>query len=299
MSSANAPKRWLVQFAYDGAAFWGWARQPRRRTVEGEILAGLTRTGLASRTALRSVGVASRTDRGVHARGNALVLSSNLAGTALLRVLNGVAPDIFFTKCVEVPVAFPVRQASQRWYRYFEPGEGRDVERWRAAGQLFVGPLDARALGRRLAGDQPVTRGVDRLEVTVRPPWLVVDVRAPSFVWGMVRRIIAALRAVDSGRLSRATLERRLSAGEPLGVALAEPERLVLWEVSYPFPWTTTADRWHRRQVSYLQRERARAALRGEILEGLQATPGAPRRSGPEGGYGMLAEIDPLTPLLP
>lgn len=59
--------RLRLDLGYDGAAFSGWAAQPGRRTVEGELSAALT-------TVLRAgepigLTVAGRTDAGVHALG--------------------------------------------------------------------------------------------------------------------------------------------------------------------------------------------------------------------------------------
>ncbi|MBG0813618.1 tRNA pseudouridine(38-40) synthase TruA [Planomonospora sp. ID82291] len=59
--------RLRLDLAYDGTDFSGWARQPGRRTVQGEIeeaLARVLRLGEAP-----ALTVAGRTDAGVHARG--------------------------------------------------------------------------------------------------------------------------------------------------------------------------------------------------------------------------------------
>ena len=57
--------RFRIDFAYDGTDFSGWARQPGRRTVEGELTGALTR--VLRRDDVRLT-VAGRTDAGVHAR---------------------------------------------------------------------------------------------------------------------------------------------------------------------------------------------------------------------------------------
>ncbi|GAT66427.1 tRNA pseudouridine synthase A [Planomonospora sphaerica] len=59
--------RLRLDLAYDGTEFSGWARQPGRRTVQGEIEEALARVlRLDEPPALT---VAGRTDAGVHARG--------------------------------------------------------------------------------------------------------------------------------------------------------------------------------------------------------------------------------------
>ena len=59
--------RWRLDIAYDGANFSGWAAQPGRRTVQGELETWIPRVlRLGEPTPLT---VAGRTDAGVHARG--------------------------------------------------------------------------------------------------------------------------------------------------------------------------------------------------------------------------------------
>ena len=58
--------RLKLTLAYDGTGFRGWARQPGRRTVEGELSGALARLYDAS----GELAVAGRTDTGVHALAN-------------------------------------------------------------------------------------------------------------------------------------------------------------------------------------------------------------------------------------
>ncbi|MFB9720915.1 tRNA pseudouridine synthase A [Planobispora longispora] len=59
--------RLRLDLAYDGTGFSGWARQPGRRTVQGEIEEALAKA--LRLTEPPSLTVAGRTDAGVHARG--------------------------------------------------------------------------------------------------------------------------------------------------------------------------------------------------------------------------------------
>ena len=258
--------RWLVRFGYDGAGFAGWARQPELRTVEGVLRDGIVRTGVAPTIEAAGLAVASRTDRGVSARGNALTLTSTMPASGLLRALNGIAPEIFFTALAEVPSGFSARAAAGRWYRYFEPSEGHDLARWREAADKFRGEVDVRSFGRDLPAGRPVVRTIE--QVHVRPSgtrWMLIDLRAPSFVWGMVRKIIAALRKVDDNSLSLARLDAALRGEHRLTLPLAEPEGLVLWDVMYPVRWS---HRWggpNRAQSRYWE-ELVQRALRREVV---------------------------------
>src|SRR5439155_7947451 len=60
--------RLRLDLAYDGTDFSGWARQPDRRTVQGVLEDALAKQPPGAAVP-RSVGVAGRTDAGVHASG--------------------------------------------------------------------------------------------------------------------------------------------------------------------------------------------------------------------------------------
>jgi tRNA pseudouridine38-40 synthase len=58
--------RFRLSFSYDGTDFYGWAKQPELRTVQGELLAALTVIFGESDNDFE-IRVAGRTDAGVHA----------------------------------------------------------------------------------------------------------------------------------------------------------------------------------------------------------------------------------------
>jgi tRNA pseudouridine38-40 synthase len=272
--------RWLVRFGYDGSGFAGWARQPGLRTVEGVLREGIPRTGVAATAEAAGLMVASRTDRGVSARGNALTITSGLPAEAVLRALNGIASEIFFTAISEVPAEFSPRATTGRWYRYFEPAQGHHLDRWKEGAALFRGEIDVRSFGRDMPIDHVALRTVDSLQVhRSRGGWFVVDIRAPSFVWGMVRKIIAALRKVEDGSLSLARLEEVLHGKRRLTLPLAEPDGLVLWDVRYPLRWSRTWEGPNRAQTRYLSELVRRARLRESIGRALVRLP-LPRDNG-------------------
>jgi tRNA pseudouridine38-40 synthase len=244
--------RWLIRFGYDGRRFDGWARQPGRTTIEGEILAGLRRR--AGRSVVPSVEVASRTDRGVSARANALAVRANVSAGPLLRILNSLRPDLYFTAAAPIPDDFRVRHARRRYYRYFEPGSTEAIAVWAEGARLFEGTVDVRSFGRAVPASRPSFRPVEGVTVAPCPGGLQIDVVAPSFAWGMVRKIVSALREHARGRLSTDRLAGAIAGRERLSLPLAEPDGLVLWEVDYPIHWTKEWDGPNRSQRAYLRR---------------------------------------------
>jgi tRNA pseudouridine38-40 synthase len=275
----NVTTRWRVRFGYDGTGFRGWARQPGLRTVEGEALRGLWSAGILPRSSTH-LEVASRTDRGVSARANALALTTSLPARSLLRLLNGFAPDIYFTAMAPMTEGASIRAALDRTYRYFEDAGRREMATYREAAALFRGRLDVRSFGREVPATAPVWRTVDHVVVQEDGGAWVVEVTAPSFVWGMVRKVVGACREVADGRLPLSRLRRALEGTERLTLPMAEPEALVLWDVRYPDPWTETWNGPNRHQATTLAAARtaarAREAVRSSLSEPELST-GRPR----------------------
>ena len=99
----------------------------------------------------------------------------------------------------------------------------------------------------------------------------MVEVRAPSFVWGMVRKIVASFREVEAGRVSVDRLEAALHGRARLTLPMAEPERLVLWEVEYPSPWHYRWTGPNRHQSEWERAARDDLWSRQELLDELAA----------------------------
>jgi tRNA pseudouridine38-40 synthase len=262
--------RWLVRFAYDGVPFAGWARQPGARTIEGTLLDGLVRVGVVGRPRPTHLEVASRTDRGVSARGNAFTVESRLSGTAMLRALNSIAPEVRFTAATLVGPEFRVRTPLEREYRYFLPRESAGLEHWRPLLHHFTDrPIDVRSFARGVPADEPCWRILSEVALVPGTDGPFLKVRAPGFLWGMVRKIVAALELVGSGEVGEAELVRALAGRLRLAVPLAPPEPLVLWEVRYDRPWELVRTPFTRAQRRWLADERARTETRQILLPAL------------------------------
>src|SRR5688500_10685074 len=102
-----------LDLEYDGGSFFGWARQPRQRTVQGEVEQALA-TLLPEPVDLV---VAGRTDRGVHAWGQ---VASYAGPPAELAGLNALTPpDIAISSITRAPDGFDARRdARSRTYCY-------------------------------------------------------------------------------------------------------------------------------------------------------------------------------------
>lgn len=203
------------------------------------------------------------------ARANAVVIPSTLEGGALLRLLNGLAPDIFFTRAHAVTDDFRPREAESRTYLYLASRHDHDPTVWRRLAGRFTRPVDARTFGRAVPLDRPTWRTITDARVRVEGEWIVLELTAPAFVWGMVRKIVAAIASVEGGTLSEPDLDAGIRGERRLTLPLADPHGLILWEVRYPFSWEVAIDPSRVHQGRRWAAARRAAELRVQVLDRL------------------------------
>jgi len=245
-----------MKIAYDGGAFHGQARQPGLSTVEGEILRALGRGRIMADARSSRFQSASRTDQGVSALGNVVAFDAALAAPVVLRAFNARARGVWAWAAAEVSEDFNARQAVVRWYRYTLP-PSHDPERLTDILAPFVGEHDFR----NFTKDR--TRTVASIEVASAArevDEIVLDFRAPSFRWNLIRRIVAAALQVEGGTRTPAEVERALEGSMRIDLGLAPPEPLTLMDVQYDVPLDLIVDFTTRDRVRRLSDERARSA---------------------------------------
>lgn len=223
--------RWALKVAYRGEGFYGSARQPGLRTVEGELLRVLRTTRALDDPREARFGMASRTDRGVNARGNVVAFDSWVDARAIVAAVARSVEDVWIPGYVRVVEDFNPRHARERWYRYVLR-TGLDVARLRTGARLFEGEHDFRRFAKGPA------RGVCDLrtiEVWEGDGVAVLDFRGDRFLWNMVRRIVQALVQYAEGALTSEDLRQALR-GKELPLPPASPGDLWLMDVRYGDP---------------------------------------------------------------
>ena len=221
-----------LNLEYDGTAFHGFQRQNGLRTVQGELEARFSR--LLSES-VKVIG-AGRTDAGVHALGQVANFRTMrpIDMRRAAQVLNATLPqDVKVQACEEVAEAFHARRcARSRTYQYTliergmpSPLLGRfafllpyriDVYRMQAAAQQLVGQHDFKAFQASGSATRTTERTVRQLECRRDGDKVQITVEANSFLYRMVRIIVAALVAVGRGELQPEALAASLSSGERL-----------------------------------------------------------------------------------
>ncbi len=228
-SSTKVPNYRLI-LEYDGSRYHGWQYQATLPTVEAEVRRALQRV---TKETPRLV-VAGRTDAGVHALGQCVnfQLVAPILPRTLQTALNAYLPeDIVVREAAEARAGFHARySAHTRRYRYrltdrpVRAAIGRqylwhvrsalDVGRMQQAAGRLIGRHDLAAFGRSPRPGGPTVRTLHALEVVRREDGVIeIDAVADAFLYGMMRRLVAALVAVGRGRMEpdrlRAVLEAR------------------------------------------------------------------------------------------
>jgi len=192
--------RYAFKVAYDGARYFGFARQPGLPTVEGELLKALKECGLCHDPASARYRVAARTDRGVSAMGQVVAL--DVLKRPNISTINAHLPDdISILSTIEVQPSFdPWRMALRKHYRYrcIAPN-GFDLKKAQSAAKLLLGAHDFWSFCKHEQG-RPTLGKLEQVKISGKKI-LTFDFVAPAFLWQQVRRMVGALLTVGLGKL--------------------------------------------------------------------------------------------------
>jgi tRNA pseudouridine38-40 synthase len=230
--------RYRATVEYDGTDFAGFQVNPGKRTVQGVLEDALWRLGDGVE---RRVDGAGRTDAGVHAAGQVIAFSydGHLTATGLGRALEARLPgDVAIRDLHRTTSTFNPRYAARyREYRYTVWNGPRSPLRERTAlgvrvpldtaamaraGSAFIGRHDFSAFG---ATDRSPVRTVMSVRVRRVGRVVTIDVRADSFLRGMVRRMVALLLEVGLGKMDEATVPSAMVVGGPAFAGTAVPAK--------------------------------------------------------------------------
>ena len=93
--------RFFITFSYDGSKYKGYQKQPRKRTIQGELEKALKQINANKRVSVSSSG---RTDAGVHAYNQHahFDLKINITPSKLKTALNSILPEDIYIKDAKV-----------------------------------------------------------------------------------------------------------------------------------------------------------------------------------------------------
>jgi tRNA pseudouridine38-40 synthase len=200
---------------YDGTGLHGWQRQANAATVQQHIEDALAQ--LLTHPA--PVGGASRTDAGVHARGQVASFRTErlIPLHGIRRGLNTMLPpQIAIRDAAEVPEDFHPRfSAIGKHYRYtllarpdrsprwrdraWHHSDPLDLDRMREAAAYLVGEHDFAAFRASGCSAKTTLRRVDQIAIARDGDLVRIDVRGNAFLRNMVRIIVGTLSEVGTG----------------------------------------------------------------------------------------------------
>lgn len=240
----------LLTLSYDGTQYSGYAKQTNGRTIAGELEGAIA---VIDPKASTTRGV-SRTDAGVHARGQLVAFDSTrfIDPRGWVLALNRELPDdiAVLRAATTAPSFEPRRCVLSKTYTYrILPSPTREplvVRAWRVPyrlNQLAMSEAAARLQGEhdfrafRGAADTrtDTVRHIFRIQLAPAahdPRVLELTVTGNKFLYNMLRIIAGTLVDIGRGHLPGDTFERALASGlrKDLGIT-APPEGLVLEEI--------------------------------------------------------------------
>ncbi len=226
--------------AYDGTDFHGWQTQNRPglsslRTVQEEMEKAVTKV---VREPITIIG-ASRTDSGVHARGQVATFASSneIPPEKLIMGINSWLPDDVQVRAIEpTHNRFnPIDDCTSKGYRYQlahgcsnplrKPLFDRrfmahtafelDASVMDQAARIFEGEHDFIGFTKLNHGRESTVRRIDKCRVqSIEEGHLSIDVSGAGFLWNMVRIIAGTLLEVGRGKFTPEEILGIIESGE-------------------------------------------------------------------------------------
>jgi len=251
----------LLEVAYEGTNFSGWATQRDARTVEDTLRGAV----LALDPKAEGPRGASRTDAGVHAEGQLAAIDAvaRMPPRGWVLTLNQHLPDDVAVRSARiVPIGFSPRFSNKKKrYRYevtldkvrdpllraraWRIGYDMDMQRLEREAKAIVGTHDFAAF--RAAADErtETVRSISDVRVASQVPrgW-TITVEGNAFLYNMVRILVGTLVDVGRGHLPEGTIARALEGRDrALAGQTAPAHGLVLESIDVD---VAEADRWPR-----------------------------------------------------
>lgn len=251
----------LIKIEYDGSQFSGWQKQPKNRTVQGEI------EHVLRYIAMEAVPIhgTSRTDAGVHALGQCASFewNCNMPVEKLPEVMNrrfgaggtgrsGAPGDIRILSAEVMPEDFHARYSCRgktyryiidktgdifrRHYAYMCPEAGDlDIVKMRAAAEHIVGTHDFKCF--ETSGGTPretTVRTISSLSIEETEREIIIEITGDGFLYNMVRIIVGTLCEIGLGKRSADDVPGMIESRSRANAGFtAPPQGLYLKEIYF------------------------------------------------------------------
>lgn len=243
-------RRIRLRVAYDGTAYCGWQVQPEVPTIEGELNQAISRL---TKEEIIVIG-ASRTDAGVHAKGNVAVFDteSTIPADRFVYALNPLLPeDIVVVASDEVEADWHPRHCdTEKTYEYKilnskfpDPMRRRDtyhvsfdldLEKMREAAEYLKGEHDFKSFCNVHTQVEDTVRTIYDLEVEKEGELITIRVRGNGFLYNMVRILAGTLIGVGRGAIDPEQIPAIIETKDRQKAGMTvPPQGLRLVEIDY------------------------------------------------------------------
>ena len=241
-------RRIMLIVSYQGTNYCGWQKQKNAITIEETInkaISDLFGTEI-------SVMGASRTDTGVHAKGNVAVFdteNTTIAADKIAYALNARLPkDIRIQKSEEVSIDFhprydknrkkysykilnnPVEMPIYREYTYHVYGT-LNMGLMRKAAQYLIGEHDFKAFCSVNTQVESTIRTIYDISITKNDDNIIsIDIEGNGFLYNMVRIIVGTLLEVGIGKMDVERVKEILDSKDRKNAGPTAPARGLILE---------------------------------------------------------------------
>jgi len=227
--------KFALKFAYNGKNFYGYARQPGLKTIEGKVINALVANEIIQDTKKSLFRSASRTDKGVSAICNVVSFNSSKEITNILNLLTFSSKDIIFYGIKKVKDDFNPRYEKNRHYRYYLRIKNLDLEKILSTLELFNGEHDFSNFARVERNKNPI-RIIENIICEIKNGYLIIDFFGPNFLRNQIRRIISAAVKVGKEKIKKVDVKNALYNPEkPIDFNVVKADPLILKDIIYDF----------------------------------------------------------------
>ena len=240
---------YLLRIEYIGTNYFGWQKQKDVQTVQGVLEECLR---IIFKEKIKLIG-SGRTDTGVHAlnQGANFISSKKIEEDKLRYQINSLTPgDIVIKEVKEVEKDFHARRSAvEREYRYFILNrrfpsayfsnyshlvpEKLEIKEMKEATKYFIGKHNFYpfCLGENSVDE--TIRKVTFMDVSKENDWVMIEIKANSFLHKMVRIISGILVQIGKGKCSSGLVEELFENKKKYNKHILPPHGLFLSDVRF------------------------------------------------------------------
>jgi len=242
-------KNIMLVIEYDGTNYFGWQRQPKKTTVQGEIEKAIKIISNEEVNLMAS----GRTDAKVHAFGHVANFHFNgrIPPQNISKALNAILPeDIAIKLSKEVDMDFHSRYSArgktyiyriyncetkspvERNYSYHVKDE-LDMDKMIQESKKLLGEHDFIGFSSTNSSIKTTTRRIHYIKISKQDKIIEMEITGNAFLYNMVRIIAGTLVEIGRGRIKVPIDEIIASKNRDMAGPTAPPQGLFLKKVNY------------------------------------------------------------------